>query len=287
MKRFASNIAMVIALVFFAMPAAALDTTTTTTTSGMIYLVPISYDNSIYKDSAETSGFYFYRGIGDNRSYEFGMDITNIDYWSGYDYDQRDYTFVLTNYTKEKKTRFGGHFVTASINEYNVITLFGGTGDYSRTDRYSQFDLYVSSYNNFEPSLMAFQISYKAGRTLKSKRNIYALTQLNLINLTKKADLHEQNYFSAEQSFTFYRDKLTTTVSGWVGKQAFSVGNDGFVVSNKAELLRGGFGVKFNYALSELYSLTLGANRTRFDDTSSDNTATSTSYTLMLGHTFN
>jgi hypothetical protein len=76
------------------------------------------------------------------------------------------------------------------------------------------------------------------------------------------------------------------TASGWIGKEAFAVRNDGFVVYNKPEEQKGEYGLSINYILSKQSSLTAGFNKEFFSDVGEWNTATATRYSLMLGHTF-
>lgn len=281
-----SGAVVMIAAAFFAVSAGA--TEKNTKTSGMIYHVPINYSDSLLKDDAKVTGAYLYYGVGAEKSYELGIDFTDITYIPNTDYSQRDLTLAYTSYKPKKNLRYGAHFISSSTDTNDGFTLFVGGTKFPDPDRSLQINAYYSSYDNSTPGIKVIQLSPAYGRTYKRENgnSVLSLTSLHYIKLNENVGIEGDDFISIEQSVTYQQENYSVTFRGWTGEQMFAAANGGFTIYNKPELNEAGYGIAINFKASEEYNVTLGADVERFKDTGLDNKATGRKYSIMLGRGF-
>lgn len=259
-----------------------------TKTSGMIYHVPINYSDSLLKDDAHVTGAYLYYGVGAEKSYEVGIDVTDISYIPNIDYRQRDLTFAYTSYKPKKNMRYGAHFINSSTDTNDGYTLFVGGVKYPDPDRSLQLNVYYSAYDSMTPDISVIQLSPAYGRTYHrdNGNSVLSLTSLHYIKVSDDVGIEGDDFISIEQSITYKQENYSVTFRGWTGERMFAVANGGFTVFNKPELNEAGYGIAVNFNVSDEYNMTLGADVEKFKDEGLDNGATGRKYSIMLGRSF-
>ena len=253
----------------------------------MMYTVPTTFRDSLYKKDSSLKGFYLYQGMG-MRSWELGYDTTRINYLGGGSYLQSDTTMVYSTYAAGRKTFYGTHRISGDGDTYDGASMFAGVST-SKSPRVNvQLEGYVTKYPNIDSGLTVYQLSAGRGATniTGEKSSSYVQTRVNVIFLNNDVGLDQRKYYSAELSATRNRGRTSTTAFFRFGKEAFTVRNGGFAVLNKPEEQKSAFGLTLNHYMSGARHLTLGVTREIFSDTGADNSATAVSYRLMFGQDF-
>lgn len=254
----------------------------------LFYTIPSSYDSATYEGSS-LNGMYAYYGYGADRAYELGADFSEIDYASGLEYKQQDYTLVYNGFRPGRSERYGVHHITSSTGTYDGTVYFAGASGVRPGGKTWNANLYLSSYSAMSPSLTAVQISVGSGsdKPRAAGKGMFVLTQVHAIRLGSDiGTLDSEALFSVEVSASRYGPDNTLTVFAWAGEQAFGVQNSGFAVFNKPELQKGAYGASVDFSIGDNSSLKLGYSRQLFEETLTGDNASASKYTLMLGREF-
>ncbi len=258
---------------------------------GLFYTVPLNYGNSLIKDDGIVMGAYGFYGYGLNHSFEGGLDYTKINYRSGSDLEQLDFTLLYSNYSIYSYIfRAGSHYI-ASDDSYSdkAISLFGGVSYYIPKQLDVGLDGYVSIYQNYEPNLSDYQYVPKIGFSFKKSRNfsVYFQTKGHFIHLSEEVGLHDSNFFSIEENVTITFKKWVLGGFVWFGEQVFAVRDNGFSVYNLPEKHTGGYGIYQKYLFFKKCSATFGFYREYFTDFGiPENNVEATKFVLSFGYTF-
>lgn len=287
MKRFAANFLCLLVALFPATAWAGARTVVNT----RIYAVPLHYSNSAVKSDGYATGIYTYIGHGLHHSFEIDIDHSQINYKTGSDLKQWDYTGVYSYYRAFWKYRAGIHYIDSTDDWSNkAITLFAGI-EYLPGGKWTMgIDGYFTNYDNQTPHLRVTQFSPKIGWYLMKNRasGIYAQAYGHYIRLGKVTylGLNQRGYLSYEGSLIYYYNQFSIKGFGWMGKQVFAVRNGGFVVYNLSEEHHGGFGGSVSYNFTNGLNISLKSAVERFKDTGIGNNATLATYTVLIGRRF-
>ena len=287
MKRFAVSLLCLLAVLMPSTGRAGTQTVVTT----RAYAVPIHYSNSALKSDGYAAGVYAYIGHGLHHSFEAAADHSQINYKTGPDLKQWDYTGVYTYYRNAWKYRLGLHYIDSTDDWSNgAMTFFAGTEYFAYTHWNMGIDGYFTNYDNQAPHLNVTQVSPQIGWYLMKKRNtgIYAQVYGHYIRLSKDTDLglDHRDYLSTEGDLTCYYNQFSIKGFGWTGKQVFAVRNGGFVVYNLAEEHTGGYGGSVSYDFQNGLHLSLASAVEQFKDIGAGNHASMVTYTMALGGRF-
>lgn len=254
----------------------------------LAFHLPIHYSASVLKSRTVVDGLYYYYGVGSDHSIEAEYDRTRLRYVSGQNYRQRDFTIAYTQYRPSGKTRVGAHSIKSSTLTDNDITLFFGSARYKPNGKTAQADIYMSSYSKYSPRVKVYQITPAFSRTTKTGDGGAQFIQAKFyfIRLAKSPRSMLKNYYSAEQTYSYTRGKVTIGATAWIGKQAFAVRKDGFAVFNTAETHKGGYELSLSYTLPDRMKAALTHGKEKFSDFGSSNSANSKHTGLSLLRTF-
>ena len=251
--------------------------------AAMPYYSDLQYGQGSVKDRGHVAGFYGYASTTFDMV-EVGIESTAIDFRSGFQYHQEDYTFVWNNYSiKNFRWRAGVHYINSNSAPIDggVIGILGAHFFQDRWEGGSDF--YVSNYENFAPAVTVMEISphivFPYGPAKGELRGYY-------IHVDRDLGLGKRDFFSIEARISQDFGKFHTGAYGWGGEQTFAVRNDGFLVYNLTEKHRAGYGVEVGYKFTDHTKITGRGGQELFSDFNTQSKTQQTFLSLLLLHTF-
>ncbi len=247
------------------------------------YYSHLQYSTGSVKRRGDIVGFYGYASTTFDLV-EVGIETTGIDFRSGFQYRQEDYTVIWNNYSiKNFRWRAGVHYISSNAKTTNG-GIIGILGAHFTRDRWEAgTDFYATNYQNFLPSLTVTQVSphivFPYGPAKGELRGYYIHADRNL-------GLGKRDFLSIEGRLSQDFGKFTLGGYGWGGEQTFAVRNEGFVVFNLTELHRAGFGLEAGYKFTDHTKLTGRGGQEFFSDFNTHSKAQQTFLSVLLLHTF-
>ena len=247
------------------------------------YYSNLHYGQGSVKDSGHVVGFYGYASTTFDLV-EVGIESTAIDFRSGFQYHQEDYTFVWNNYSiKNFRWRAGVHYINSNSAPIDggIIGILGAHFIQDRWEAGSDF--YVSNYQNFAPALTVTEVSphiaFPYGPAKGELRGYY-------IHVDRDLGLGQRDFLSIEARMSQDFGKFNVGGYGWGGEQTFAVRNDGFLVYNLTEKHRAGYGVEVGYKFTDHTKITGRGGQELFSDFNTQSKTYQTFLSLLLLHTF-
>ena len=231
----------------------------------------IDYSNSV-KDHGALAGIY-----GSCVKLPFKTEIDGeflkLQYKDGIaNYYQRDLTLVEHYYIGNNYEIHGGiHniFISQANNpDHYQKVLFGGVLYYKYLKYNAGIDYYYSTYRGFDVSQITPKAGFNFGNYYSNTGSFYAEAKVNFINISDEnaAGSDKDHYVNTDLSLSNYKGPWTTTLKASLGKNAYKVGDNGFVVYNLGEEYKYSYGVDVNYAFNKKNSVKVGFTRSRFDE---------------------
>lgn len=228
----------------------------------------LDYGGSSVKRNGIAAGLY--ASYGRINLYEFSAENTHVNYRTGEDLDQQDYTLAYTHFgIPNWKFRVGSHLIGSSDDFGNGSWILFGGAHYYALNRFDLgADYYHSQYTDGATTLNVDQVTPQ----LAFEQYLDAVTKTRLevvghfIAVDQDLGLGRQQFYSFEPRWRVDRDRWGIAAFGWTGRQTYAVRRDGFVVFNLAEEHRGGYGVDFVYRPGLRTQITLRAANEIFSD---------------------
>lgn len=250
---------------------------------GMPYYSHLDYGQGSVKNQGQIIGFYGYASTTFDMV-EVGIDSTEIDFRSGFQFHQEDYTVVWNNYSiKNFRWRAGTHYMSSN-DDRTSEGVVGILGAHYSQDRWELgTDFYTTYYRNFGPALTMLQVSphivFPYGPCKGELRGHY-------IHSDRDLGLGKRDFLSIEARMSQDIGKINYGAYGWGGEQTFAVRNDGFVVFNLTEKHRAGFGGEVSYKFTDHTKITGRGGQELFSDFNTQAKTQQTVFSVLLLHTF-
>ncbi len=265
-------------------------------TYGAFYQTYINYHNSNVKKNGYASTVYLSMGNGINNYVQIGASYTHINYKTGSNLNQKDFTFTYTNTNQILKNHsftLGMHYIksddTLTDNGYTLffdITHFKYKGYLFRWS--TGVGVFYSRYTkqtNFTVLQLTPHASFKIFADYK-RGGLYADVLGYYIHVSNadRIGVRKSNNISLEGDIRYYYGKYDFKLGAWLGNQVFAVKNGGFVVYNLKEEYRGGIlgGIGYSFTYRLRISFNLGVSR--YEE--SGNKAIQTVGTFSIGYRF-
>jgi len=191
-------------------------------------------------------------------------------------YYQRDLTFIGHYYFGENYEIHGGiHNISISQadnpDHYQKV-LFGGILYYKYSKCNAGVDVFYSDYRGFDVKQLTPKVGFNFGNYYSNTGSFYAEMKVNYIKISNKesANANKEHYINTDLSLTNYQGPWSTTLKASLGKNAYKVANNGFVVYNLGEEYKYSYGIDVSYALSKKNALKVGFNRSKFEENGDD-----------------
>lgn len=256
----------------------------------MPYHLPIIYKDSGVRENSSLTGVYGAFQSDLNNKFELAFDYSDLNYISNFKIKQYDFTFAYTNESiPEWKFRAGGHYIISddALTDQAYI-LFAGVGKYRFRSWDANVEVYYSNYNGYTPSFNAIQFSPSFGLTFPfdKTQGLYFNSSANYIMLSKKILSDKKNYFSLQETLTYYNNKFSISAYALFGEQKFAVRQKGFLVYNVSDLMKNGYGISVTYSFTQNFFLKGGIEYDKFDEEAYGTSATSTKLIILAGFNF-
>ncbi len=261
--------------------------------STMFYHMPIYYKDSGARENSSLTGVYLNWEVDLSNTFEFAADYSSLNYnfLPPFDHlDQYDFTFVYKNESlPEWNFSLGGHYIISddALTDKSYV-LFGGIGKYRFRSWDAMIDIYYSNYGDYFPSFNAIQFSPHFGLTFMFDRTqgLYLNSKAIYIMLSEPISFNKDNFFSVQETLTYFNSNLSVSVYALFGEQMFAVRQNGFLVYNVADLMKNGFGGSIAYSFSPKFFLKAGVEYDKFDEEAYGTSASSTKFLISAGFTF-
>lgn len=256
----------------------------------MPYHLPIIYKDSGVRENSSLTGVYGSFEPDLNHKFELAFDYSDLNYISNFKIKQYDFTFAYTNESSpEEKFRFGGHYIISddALTDQAYV-LFAGVSKYRFQSWDASLDVYYTNYNNYSPSFNAIQLSPSFGLTFPFSRTqgIYIYSSADYIMLNKSILSIKRNYFSLQETLTYYNNRFSISAYALFGEQKFAVRQKGFLVYNVSDLMKNGYGISVTYSFTQNFFLKGGIEYDKFDEEAYGTSATSTKLIILAGFNF-
>ncbi|RJP59448.1 MAG: hypothetical protein C4543_06615 [Ignavibacteriales bacterium] len=256
----------------------------------MPYHLPIIYKDSGVRENSSLTGVYGAFQSDLNNKFELAFDYSDLNYISNFKIKQYDFTFAYTNESiPEWKFRAGGHYIISddALTDQAYI-LFAGVGKYRFRSWDTSIDVYYSNYSDYLPSFGAIQFSPGFGLTFPfdKTQGIYIYSSADYIMLNKSILSTKRNYFSLQETLTYYNNRFSISAYALFGEQKFAVRQKGFLVYNVSDLMKNGYGISVTYSFTQNFFLKGGIEYDKFDEEAYGTSATSTKLIILAGFNF-
>jgi len=258
-------------------------------TTVMPYGGYLHFSNSV-KDKGYVVGVYGnYNVEGKPMSIELDGEYTHIKYkYSLPSYNQKDLTLIGhyyqgTNYAYKLGVH-GLHVSQAGNDEKNDYIVIGGVKYYKYLQYNGGADIYYSKYKHFKVYQLTPIVGYNFGDYNSANGSFYIEGRVDLIRISKSGYTPKQNYADLDLKLSNFKGPWTTTLKASIGKNAYKVANDGFVVYNLGDEYKNAYGVEVNYKLDKFSNVKVGVDVNKFLE--NDQTAKSAVYSCSYLRAF-
>jgi len=256
----------------------------------MPYGAYLNYSNKALKDKAVIGGMYL-SYFKSPFKLELDPEATKITYKDNIpDWNQRDLTSVLhyyAGYNWDFKVGVHNIFVDQSGNsdKYDKV-LFGGIKYYRYLKYNMEMDYYYSTYDGFHVSQITPKIGFNFGNYYSEAGSFYAEAKLNYIKISDTNVANKDNYTDIDLKLQNYQGYWMTELFASLGKNAYKVANDGFVVYNTGGEYKYSAGINLNYYLSKTLSVKVGFSRAKYTLDNSNTDVFSNTYVASISKSF-
>jgi hypothetical protein len=247
----------------------------------------IDYSGSS-KDNAKLGGIYysFYKWPV---KIEMDGELLNISYKNNIpDWKQRDFTFKGNYYYKTNWVFSAGiHNIWTKQyeNEYHYNKVFFGGIDYYKYLKYNiGADYYYSDYKGFNVYQITAKSGFNFGNYYSEIGSFYLEGKYNYIHISEKNIASDDTYNNFDLKLQNFKGPWTTTLKATLGKFAYKVSNDGFVVYNTGDEYKYGYELSVNYNIKKINNIKFSFERDKFETNSDD--AFSNIYVLSYSRAF-
>jgi len=237
----------------------------------MPYASYVDYDDST-RNSMYIFGIYGAKGDG-KRGIEWALDYAYIDYNKKAEMDyhrQFDATLMGSyEYSPTWVLKGGIHNIWSkkdrgSTNYDPVLKL--GLMHYTYGKNVMEGDIYLSSYDDFD----VYQLRLRYGEYFRvpefAAKTFYFETALNQIHISDEGYAPDDNYTNIDLKLDIIEPKWSVGLFASLGKAAYKVGQEGWIVYNLGEeyqyILRG----EYRYRLDKRTTLKVGLVHSEFDE---------------------
>jgi len=250
----------------------------------------IDYSSKALKDNGIIGGVYL-SYFESPFKLELDAEATKITYKDNTpDWKQKDLTGVFhyyEGYNWDFKVGIHNIFIDQDRNDnnYNKV-LFGGILYYEYLKYNVGIDYYYSDYDGFNVSQITPKVGFNFGDYNSLIGSFYTEIKVNYINISDKdkAGTPKDNYTNVDLKLQNYQGKWMIEIYGSLGKNAYKVANDGFVVYNLGEEYKNSAGVNANYYFDKTMSFKFGFSRSKYEV--NNNNAYANIYTISLSKSF-
>ena len=266
------------------------------------YAALISYDKQTDKKNAYIAGVYFSNFY---KQYKIENDIEYLDlsYNTTSDYKEYHWTFVV-NYFKgyDYKYKLGIHNIfsrtpntytysvgtrTYKKTEYNNnydFVLFGGIMFYKYLKYNYGVDFYYSNHSSTDVYQITPYYGFNFGDYYSNIGSFYFQTKFNYINLSDNA-APKKNYFNFDIKLQNFKGAWITTLKASLGKTAYKVADNGFVVYNLGEEYSSVYSIDIGKKLSKRNFISFSAGISNFTE-SNGKDGSSTLFSVSYTHNY-
>ena len=272
------------------------------------YAAYVDYNKNSTKDSVYILGFY----LSDFRTpfkTEIDGEFLNLKYKDSSDYKQEDLTLVLNyfqgyNYkyrvgihnifssnpetiTKyQPSTKFSSSTTTTTVDKSNYdFVLFTGMTYYKYLNYNANIDFYFSSYDNVKVYQLTPAIGYNFGNYYSEIGSFYIEGKINFINLSNSNAASKDKYTNFDIKLQNFKGPWVTTIKASLGKSAYKVDNDGFVVYNLGEEYKNSYEISFGKKLHNKDFISASIGYSTFEETPGYE-ASSLTFLVNYSHSF-
>jgi hypothetical protein len=229
----------------------------------------INYSGSTYKDDAKLGGVYasYYKWPF---KLEVDGEFLKIDYKNNlHPWLQRDFTFKANYYYKQNWLCSGGihNFWIQQNSDYKYNKVFFAGLDYYQYLKYNEgIDFYYSKYQDFDVKQASLKYGINFGNYYSYDGAFYFECKYNYIHISEKDIAPDDNYHNFDLKLQNFKGPWTTTLKATLGRFAYKVANDGFVVYNTGNEYKYGYGISINYVYNKVNSIKVSFDRSEFKE---------------------
>ena len=252
----------------------------------------VDYSDKALKDKAVIGGVYI-SYFNSPFKLELDPEVSNITYKNKYnisDWNQRDLTAVLHQYVGYNwDIRLGVHNIFVDQNgnsdKYDKV-LFGGILYYQYLKYNVGLDYYYSTYDGFHVNQITTKMGFNFGNYYSETGSFYAEAKINYINISESNVANKDNYTNVDLKLQNYQGPWMTELFTSLGKNAYKVAKDGFVVYNTGGEYKYIVGMNIKYNIEKTLSLELGVSRSKYTLDNSNTDAYTNTYVVSFSKTF-
>jgi len=271
------------------------------------YISFIDYSKDTSKDNANVYGLYL-SNFKTPYKIEIDAEYMTLNYKNSPTYKQTDLTIIL-NYFKNNNYiyRAGIHNIFASnpetITRYipgNMMTpsttttttkynntydfvIFGGLTYYEYLKFNTKVDFYYSDYQHLNVYQISPSYGFNFGNYYSNIGSFYLQGKINFIKLSNSDAAPKDNYVNVDVNFQNFKGPWTTTLKLSLGKSAYKVAEDGFVVYNLGDEYKSAYSLSVSKKLKNNDYITGGIEINTFEETKGYE-ASSTTYLINYTH---
>jgi hypothetical protein len=253
----------------------------------MPYGAYLKYSSKAYKDKGYLFGVYGNYSLNPYKI-EFDAEHTVIKYKQFTelpDWKQTDFTLVGHFYQSdcyEYKAGIHNIWSKQTGDEYDKVYILGAL--YYQYLKYNTgVDFYYSDYKGFDVSQFSPKIGFDFGKYYSETGSFYAELKYNYIHVQNNA-APKSDYSNFDLKLQNFKGPWTTTLNVSMGKNAYKVEDNGFVVYNLGDEYKSSYGLKINYAVDKQDNIEIGCSRSKYNNGVSD--AYSYIYTVSYSKAF-
>jgi len=257
----------------------------------MPYGAYVDYSNKALKDNAIIGGLYF-SYFDSPFKIELDPEYTHITYkYNIPNWNQEDLTGVFhyyEGYNWDFKVGMHGIFVNQIGNNDKYDKVFFGGIKYYKYLKYNMgIDYYYSDYKNFYVNQITPEIGFDFGDYYSMLGLFYTEIKLDYIKLSENDSFNRKNYTDVDLKIqNYHQGPCMVELFGSLGKNAYKVANNGFVVYNTGEEYKYNAGININFYLSKSLSVKIGFSRSKYTLQNSNEDVFSNTYVASISQSF-
>ena len=254
----------------------------------MPYGAYVNYSDKALKDDAVVGGIYV-SCFNSPFKFELDAESTKITYKNTIpDWNQKDLTGVAHYYIGNNwDVKVGMHniFIDQDNNPDNYDRVFFGGILYYKYLKYNTgLDYYYSQYDHFHVNQVTAKAGVNFGNYYSAVGSFYTEARVNYIKISGNSGAKKDDYTNVDLKLQNYQGRWMTELYGNVGKNAYKVARDGFVIYNLGEEYKYSAGLDINYYIDKTMSLKVGFSRSKYEINNKN--AYSNAYTVSFVKSF-